>query len=112
MSWLADALVAAALVVMTVGVYGMYRLPDVHTQLHAASKTVVLGIVALLVASWGTGEAEIVLRALLIAVFVLLTTPVAAHAIARAAYRRGERMQAPESLDETRHLPGGDMSGV
>lgn len=94
--WLADVLVVAALVVMTVGVYGLFRLPDVQTQLHAASKTVVLGVIALLVASWATRDAAIVLRALLIAAFLALTTPVGAHAIAHAAHRLREEDERQE----------------
>ena len=47
----ADALVLLGLVVTTLGVVGMYRMPDVYTELHAASKAVVLGIVAFLGAS-------------------------------------------------------------
>jgi monovalent cation/proton antiporter MnhG/PhaG subunit len=35
-AWLADALVVAGLAVMTLGVYGILRFPDVYTRLHAA----------------------------------------------------------------------------
>jgi multicomponent Na+:H+ antiporter subunit G len=37
---------------------------------------------------------------ILIAFFLLLTTPVSAHMVGRAAYLRGERMNAPEPVDE------------
>lgn len=37
---LADLLVTLGLVVMTIGVYVLYRMPDVYTQSHASSKTV------------------------------------------------------------------------
>ncbi len=99
--YLADALVVLGLFVMTVGVYGVIRMPDTYTRLHAASKAVFLGVISLLVASVVTGDEEIILRAALIAVFLMLTTPVSAHVIARAAYRRGERMEAPGAVDES-----------
>jgi multicomponent Na+:H+ antiporter subunit G len=99
--FLADALVVLGVFVMTVGVYGMIRMPDTYTRLHAASKAVFLGVISLLVASVVTGEAEIILRAALIAAFLMLTTPVSAHAIARAAYGRGERMEVPGAVDES-----------
>jgi multisubunit Na+/H+ antiporter MnhG subunit len=35
-----------------------------------------------------------------------LTTPVAAHAIAQAAYHRREPMRSPGALDETATIPG------
>lgn len=100
-----DVLTVAALVLMTIGVYGIFRLPDVHTQLHAASKTVVLGVIALLAASVATREAEIVARAAIVAAALLITTPAAAHAIARAAYRTRQPMVAPDSVDESGRLP-------
>ncbi|MBD0329851.1 MAG: monovalent cation/H(+) antiporter subunit G [Thermoleophilia bacterium] len=102
----ADVLVVLGVAVMTVGVYGVFRMPDVYTQLHAASKAVFLGVISLVVASTATRDGAIVARAALIAVFLILTTPVAAHAIARAAYRRDERMRTPGARDESgRGLP-------
>lgn len=101
-----DALVLLGVVVMTIGVYGLFRMPDVYTQLHAASKAVFLGVVALLVASVATREPAIVLRAALIAAFLVVTTPVAAHAVARAAFQRREPMETPGARDESgRSLP-------
>ena len=97
----ADVLVILGVFVMTVGVYGVIRLPDTYTRLHAASKAVFLGIVSLLVASVVTGDKEIILRAALLGVFLILTTPVSAHVIARAAYGRGEKMRSPGAIDES-----------
>ncbi|HVM17828.1 MAG TPA: monovalent cation/H(+) antiporter subunit G [Gaiellaceae bacterium] len=106
MSWgalAADALVVLGVAVMTIGVYGVFRMPDTYTQLHAASKAVVLGVIALLVASLATGDATVVARSALIAVFLIATTPVAAHVIGRAAYLQDERMATPGARDESGH---------
>lgn len=57
--------------------------------------SIVLGVVALVVASAATRDATIIGRPLLVGVFLLVTTPVAAHVVARAAYepgREGERL--------------------
>lgn len=71
-----------------VGVIGLVRLPDVYTRLHATGKVGVFGVVLLLIAAaawtplgWG--------RALLLSALLMLTGPVAAHAISSAAYRIG-----------------------
>lgn len=98
---LADALVVVGLLVITLGVIGLFRMPDVYTQLHAAGKAVFLGLIALLVASLATRDAAIASRAALIAAFLILTTPVGAHVIARAAYRRGEPLRTPGAVDES-----------
>ena len=102
---IADGLVILGLVVTTLGVVGMFRMPDVYTELHAASKAVVLGVVAFLVASVAARDAAVTSRALLIAIFLVLTTPVGAHVIARAAWLRGEAMLTPDALDESGQAP-------
>lgn len=90
--YLADALVVLGVTVMSVGVYGVVRMPDIYTRIHSIGKAVVLGVISFSLASIVTGDGGIVFRVLLIAALLLLTTPVAAHAIARAAYRSGEPM--------------------
>jgi multisubunit Na+/H+ antiporter MnhG subunit len=53
-----------------------------------------------------TGDPDIIYRAILIAAFLLVTTPISAFVIARAALLRGERMETPGALDESgRDLP-------
>lgn len=82
---IADGFLLLGVVVMTIGVIGMIRMPDIYTKLHAASKSVFLGVVSLLVAVSASGDPAIVARAMLIAMLLVLTTPVAAYEIARAA---------------------------
>jgi monovalent cation/proton antiporter MnhG/PhaG subunit len=76
-------------------------MPDVYTQLHATSKAVFLGVIAILAASTISGDPDIVLRLVLIGAFLLLTTPISAHVVARAAYRRREPMTTPGAVDES-----------
>ncbi len=99
--WIADALMLIGVLVMTIGVYGVVRMPSTYTRLHAASKAVVLGAMPLLLASALTGGKETVLRVVLIGVFLLLTTPVSSHMIGRAAYMRGEKMHGSNVVDES-----------
>ncbi len=72
-----------------VGVVGVIRLPDALTRLHASGKVAVLGLFGLLL-----GAALLMpsasLRLLTLALFILLTSPVATHAIAASVYRRRE----------------------
>lgn len=98
---IADLLILLGLMILTAGVYGIVRLPDVYTQLHAASKAGFLGIAALLAAAAVQRDAGIIARAVLIVALLAITTPVAAHAIARAAHRRGEPMRSPDAVDES-----------
>ena len=79
------ALLAVGLVVTSVGVYGVLHLRGLYPRLHAAGMATGPGVIAVLLASVATNGATVA-RALLIAAFLLLTAPLASHAIARAAH--------------------------
>lgn len=85
--WLADALVVIGLVILTLALWGVLRMPDLYTSLHAASKAAALGLAPILIAA-GIENRTILLRGLLVLGFLLLTTPVSSHAIARGYWRR------------------------
>ena len=85
--WFADALILLGAVVMTIGVVGVFRMPDVYTKIHAASKSVFLGVCSILVAVAISGDPAFIARAVLVGLLLVLTTPVAAHEIAKAAAR-------------------------
>jgi multicomponent Na+:H+ antiporter subunit G len=106
-AWMADVLLLVGLAVMTLGVYGILRFPDVYTRLHASGKASFLGVSLLLVAGTvGGGGRPAAARVVLIVVLLALTTPVAAHAIAQAAYHRREPMRAAGAIDESGRCPG------
>jgi multicomponent Na+:H+ antiporter subunit G len=85
---LAVALLALGSITMTISVYGVFRMPDVYSQLHAAGMASGLGALAILLASIATGDAATLTDAVLVIVFLLLTAPISSHAIAWAAHRR------------------------
>ncbi len=105
--YFADVLVLSGLFALTVGVYGVIRMPNTFLKLHASSKAVFLGVIPLLVAAATTGDPAIIYRAVLIATLLLLTTPISAHAITKAAYQRGETTQASDPADESERNPPG-----
>lgn len=100
-SLLRDVLLLGGLSLLTIGVYGAHRMPDVYTQTHAASKAGFLGIALLLVSAALEGDGAIIARTVLIVALLALTTPVAAHAIVRAARLRGEPMRTSGATDES-----------
>jgi multicomponent Na+:H+ antiporter subunit G len=99
--WLADAIAGLGLVVLSVAVYGIVRMPDVYTRLHAAGKAGLMGALPILVAATLGSETSAVPKAILIGAFLVLTTPIVAHEIGRAAYLEGRRMVTPGSVDES-----------
>jgi multicomponent Na+:H+ antiporter subunit G len=87
-------LVAISLAATVSGAVGVLRLPDVYLRIQASSKTVTLGALPLLLALVVTKgiDSPYASRALIIAVLLLVLNPLAAHALARAAYRAGVPM--------------------
>jgi multicomponent Na+:H+ antiporter subunit G len=70
------------------GVLGLVRLPDVYNRLQAATKCVTFGSAGILFGVLLTkGFTDFGFKAILGILFIFLTSPVAAHAIARAAHR-------------------------
>jgi multicomponent Na+:H+ antiporter subunit G len=86
----AICLVAGALLSLTAGV-ALVRFPDLPSRMHAATKPQVLGLLLVLL---GCGlrlrDSVDITTLLLVAVFQLVTAPVAAHMVGRAAYRAGQ----------------------
>ncbi|WP_058997170.1 monovalent cation/H(+) antiporter subunit G [Haloarcula sp. CBA1127] len=69
---------------------GIVRLPDVYTRAHAASKSDTLGAVLAIGAAALAIQTDLAtIKAVFLLVFMFLTNPTAAHAIARAAQDQG-----------------------
>ncbi len=77
---------------MLVGSIGIIRLPDFFSRTHASSMvdTVGIGIVIIGIAVI-QGLHYNSIKVLLAGLFLMLTNPVAAHALARAAFQAGQR---------------------
>ena len=105
---IADIVIYAGCIVLVVGAVfsliaaiGVLRLPDLLTRMHAASKAgAVGGGLVLLAVALLSFDAAIALRAIVGVVFLLLTTPVAAHLLARASYRITDQSQVNLQVDE------------
>ncbi len=79
---------------------GLIRLKDVYMRMHAASKAGTLGSgVMLLALAVHAGDLAIVTRAVAGVVFFLLTAPISAHLLAKAAYAAGYRPCADTKED-------------
>jgi multicomponent Na+:H+ antiporter subunit G len=88
-TFLASAAVLAGAAFMFVAALGIARLPDLYTRMQAATKASTVGVVGVMCGvALAHAEASVTIRAVLVAGFFLLTSPVAAHAIARSAHRR------------------------
>lgn len=94
------ALLLAGTAFVLVAAFGVLRLPDVLMRMHAATKAGTLGIGLILAAALLQGDISIAWRALVTFAFLLVTTPVSAHLIGRAAHRTSVRLWRGLQVDE------------
>lgn len=103
MSPVALALIGVGSGLIMLASVGVVRFPDVLTRANAASKATGLGLAVLLLGvavAVGTVRGWIVLG--LAVVLQLVTTPVAGHVLARAAYRSGAPLWPGTRSDDLR----------
>lgn len=97
---LACASLLFGLFFLFVGALGIFRLPDAYNRMHAASKSITLGIVSLLLAAvlalsvpdgdFDRGEAIVAItKAILVIAFQFIAAPVASHMLAKGAHLDG-----------------------
>ncbi|SEA67268.1 monovalent cation/H(+) antiporter subunit G [Rubrimonas cliftonensis] len=108
---LGEVAAAAALLIgaafSLIAAIGVVRFKDVFMRMHASTKAGTLGPgLALLGAAVGFYEAGAAARAAGAFALLLLTAPVAAHAIGRAAYVAGARLSARTWIDERKGADG------
>ena len=83
------------------GCIGLIRLPDVYNRLQATTKCVTLGTCSILFGTLvikgftGTG-----IKSLLCIIFLILTAPVAAHALSRGAHIAGVKLWEKSVCDK------------
>lgn len=100
---LVSGLLLLGLFFLLTGTIGLLRLRDVYSRMHATSKSTTFGVAGVLLAALiyfrflGLSPG---LKESLILGFLLLTAPLGAHMIARAAYRTGVPMWRGGTVDQ------------
>jgi len=88
-------------VLTLVAAAGVLRMPDLFIRMHAATKVGTVSVASIAIGVMiHFGTLTVISRGLLVIAFFLLTAPVAAHMIARAAYRSGVSLWLLTRIDE------------
>ncbi|MFC1658152.1 monovalent cation/H(+) antiporter subunit G [Candidatus Omnitrophota bacterium] len=83
------------------GCLGLVRFPDVYNRLQAATKSVTLGTCSILFGLFlFKGFSAAGIKAVLCIIFIVLTSPVAAHALARGAHKAGVKLWEKSVCDK------------
>ncbi|HIF51457.1 MAG TPA: monovalent cation/H(+) antiporter subunit G [Thiotrichaceae bacterium] len=87
---ISGVLIISGALAIIVGLIGVFRMPDFFTRLHAASIVDTMGTMLILFGMMLYSGFNIVsVKLLLILIFILVTTPTAAHALAKSALHGG-----------------------
>ena len=94
------ALIVIGLAFDFFGCLGLVRFPDLYTRLQPSAKCITLGTCGILLGLFiFKGFTATGVKALLCLMFIILTAPVSAHALARSAYRSGVKPWAGSVVD-------------
>ena len=103
----AISLIAVGVVFDLLGCLGLIRLPDVYNRLQAATKSVTLGTCMILFGTFlAFGFTSGGIKALICILFVLLTSPTAAHALARGSHISGFKLWKGSKMDRLEEEKG------
>lgn len=89
---------------------GLNRFDDVFARMHAATKAATLGVILMAVAAMLRVDGAAVPKLGLVIVLQLLTAPLGAHLLGRAAHHRGE-ISPRTALDELAEASDDDPDG-
>lgn len=104
---LTAALLLAGSFFALISAIGIVRLPDIFNRMHAASKSGTLGAGLIMTAlAVHFQDSAMTFEVLAIIAFIITTAPIAAHVIARAAYRTGEPLWEKSVIDELKPPQG------
>ncbi len=93
-----EILIGVGTAFLFLGGLGIFRLPDVYNRLQAGTKCTTLGAFSTILGV-GFVHPGWLLKAIVIAVFILLTNPISAHALARASYKNGVKLWEGSVVD-------------
>jgi multicomponent Na+:H+ antiporter subunit G len=85
---IAAVVLTLGLLLATVALIGLLRMPHIFDQLHPAGLVTGPAVLLVMLGSVATRSAEIITSAALVALFVLITSPLSTHAVAQAARHR------------------------
>lgn len=89
---LGGASLLAGAIFALIGAWGLLRMPDFYTRVHAASVLETLGAGFILLGLMlQAGFTLVAVKLLMIALLIFFASPTASHALARAAMLRGVR---------------------
>ncbi len=86
---------------VVIGAVGLLRLPDFYIRISAITKAATVGVACIMIGvALNYNEISIAIKAFAVVLFLLITSPIAAHIIGRAAYDGGVPLWKKTEVNE------------
>lgn len=86
---------------VVIGAIGLLRLPDFYIRVSAITKAATMGVACIMIGvALNYNEISIAIKAFAVVIFLLITSPIAAHIIGRAAYNEGVPLWKKTEINE------------
>lgn len=86
---------------VVIGAVGLLRLPDFYIRVSAITKAATVGVACIMIGvALNYNEISIAIKAFAVVLFLLITSPIAAHIIGRAAYSSGVPLWKKTEINE------------
>jgi multicomponent Na+:H+ antiporter subunit G len=100
--WIGGTLLLTGTAFCILGIYGVLRLPDFYSRLHAAGMVMTLGAGGILLSLVFLGDTTAALKGIATAGFLALTAPLVTHVLARIAHGQDIGLGPEAGPDELR----------
>lgn len=99
-----DVLIVLSIFFALAGVVGLLRMPDTFCRMQSSTNVTTFGVLFVLIggflyALFYLHNGEMMVKCVILAVFYFVTSPIAGHAIAQAAYLHGVRSEKKMACD-------------
>lgn len=101
-------LIVIGSIFLLLGALGIVRMPDLYNRIQAGTKATTLGALSSIIGV-GLVNPDWFFKTLIIAIFIILTNPIASHSIARASYKNGIKPIITSNIDEYEKLERSDI---
>ena len=100
-----DILIGLSVFFAFAGVVGILRMPDAYCRMQSSTNISTFGVLGVIIggalyAGFYLGNAEMVVKLVILGVFYITTSPISGHAIAKGAYHHGVKMSEKAVCDK------------
>ena len=100
-----DILIGISVFFAFAGVVGILRMPDSYCRMQSSTNITTFGVLGVIIGSalyagCFLGNAEMVVKIVILGVFYITSSPISGHAIAKGAYHHGVKMSEKAVCDK------------